>query len=331
MSKASFLSDVIPVNSDQFRRLCNERTGRLQTIGGFSNNTNGRRLGMIRHATVPHHPSDLPNPGMPRIAVHDLADPVLDAYRHLKHTNSTRWSGRFIIEGHRCVRRLLASRFETLSVVASDRRVHLIEKDVPPETDLYVISEELARELVGFHFHSGVMACGRREPPQDWKDVLPRSQAPALIVACPRMTDPDNLGGLIRLCAGFGVTALALNLGCADPFSRRVLRVSMGNAFHLPMIDAQDLSADLARLRSEYGFKLAAAVLDDDARPLADMPAPSRLVLLLGNEADGLDPEWVAMCDEKVTIPMADQTDSLNVTVAAGIMLYHFTNARHSE
>jgi tRNA G18 (ribose-2'-O)-methylase SpoU len=263
---------------------------------------------------------------MPPIAVSDLSNPLLDPYRHLKHTNSTRWSGRFVVEGHRCVRRLLASRFETLSVVASDRRKHLIEEDVPPDVPLLVIPEPLAMELVGFHFHSGVMACGRRGSPPKWEDVLPPDRkTTALVVACPRITDPENLGGLIRLAAGFGATAVALDVGCVDPFARRVLRVSMGNAFHLPVVDSDDLMADLIRLRSEFGFEITAAVLSDDAVPLSKMQRPPRLVLLLGNEADGLEDRWIKLSDQKVVIPMADQTDSLNVTVAAGIMLHHFT------
>jgi tRNA G18 (ribose-2'-O)-methylase SpoU len=263
---------------------------------------------------------------MPHIPVAELSSPLLDPYRHLKHTNSTRWSGRFVVEGHRCVRRLLASRFETLSVLASDRRKHLIEEDVPPDVPLLVIPESLAKELVGFHFHSGVMACGRRGSPPKWDDILPDDPtASALVVACPRITDPENLGGLIRLAAGFGATAVALDIGCVDPFARRVLRVSMGNAFHLPIVDSDNLMDDLIRLRTEFGFRIASAVLDDNAVALSQAKRPLRLVLLLGNEADGLEQRWVDVSDHKVVIPMADQTDSLNVTVAAGIMLHHFT------
>ncbi|MBX3442922.1 MAG: RNA methyltransferase [Planctomyces sp.] len=262
---------------------------------------------------------------MPRIPVADLSHPALEAYRNLKQTNLTRRTGRFVVEGHRCVRRLLDSRFETVSVLGSERRVHLIESDVPPEIPLYVVSEELARELIGFNFHAGVMACGQRGPSPSWDDVLPTDpQTPALVVGCPRITDPDNLGGLIRLCSGFGATAIGLHPGCCDPFSRRVLRVSMGNAFHLPIVESRDLAADLTRLRDERGFEIAAAVLDDAARPLAACVRPNRLVLLLGNEADGLDSSWIDLSDWKVVIPMADQADSLNVTVAAGIMLHHF-------
>ncbi len=263
---------------------------------------------------------------MPRLPLNDLSHPDLEPYRSLKHTNSTRWSGRFVIEGHRCVRRLLESRFKTLSVVGSERRVHLIENDVPPDVPLYVLPDDLAESLLGFRFHAGVIACGQRIRPPRWDDVLPRDpSAPALIVACPRTTDPDNLGGLIRLAAGFGVAAVALNEGCADPFSRRVLRVSMGNAFHLPIVDSDNLAGDLRYLRKKQGFRVAAAVLEDGAAPLSTMRRPPRLVLLLGNEADGLEQNWIDLSDDRVVIPMTDQTDSLNVTVAAGIMLHHFT------
>ena len=77
-------------------------------------------------------------------------------------------------------------------------------------------------------------------------------------------------------------------------------------------------------MRSKHGFRLLATVLDDTATPLADVSAIERLVLLLGNEAEGLDTEWIDQCDERVTIPMAQGTDSLNVTVAAGIFLHYF-------
>jgi tRNA G18 (ribose-2'-O)-methylase SpoU len=135
------------------------------------------------------------------------------------------------------------------------------------------------------------------------------------------MTDPDNMGGLIRLCAGFGVGALLLGSDCSDPYSRRVLRVSMGAAFALPVVECFDLAADLNRLRYQHQFRLLATVLDPQAELLADLVPGAPTVLLLGNESDGLAQEWIDLSDERVTIPMT-AADSLNVTVAAGIFLH---------
>jgi tRNA G18 (ribose-2'-O)-methylase SpoU len=72
---------------------------------------------------------------------------------------------------------------------------------------------------------------------------------------------------------------------------------------------------------------LAATVLDKDAQPLEDARRPARFGLLLGSEAQGLNQEWIAACDRRVTIPMQRGADSLNVATAASVFLYHFTRA----
>jgi tRNA G18 (ribose-2'-O)-methylase SpoU len=258
---------------------------------------------------------------MPVYHIDSLDDPRLDPYRNLRRSNRTRWSGQFIVEGHRVVRRLIDSGLAIDSIVVSEHRRQILDDAVPAGVPLLIVSKPLATELVGYNFHQGVAACGIRPQEPQLDDLVPRMPPPPLIVACPHMTDPDNLGGLIRLSAGFGVGALLLGSDCCDPYSRRVLRVSMGTAFQLPILESAGLAADLNRLRTQHGFVLLATVLDPHARRLAELAPGRPSVLLLGNEADGLAPEWVALSDERVTIPMA-AADSLNVTVAAGIFLH---------
>ena len=93
----------------------------------------------------------------------------------------------------------------------------------------------------------------------------------------------------------------------------------MGTIFSLPLVRSGDLNA----LR-EAGYELVATVLADDAEPLKDASRGERLGIVLGNEAQGLDAATLAACDRRVTIPMRQGVDSLNVAVAAGIILYHF-------
>ena len=100
----------------------------------------------------------------------------------------------------------------------------------------------------------------------------------------------------------------------------------MGTIFQLPLIPSQDLLRDMRRLRDEWKFDLVATVLDADAQPLAEARRADRVALLFGGEAQGLSREIVETCDWRVTIQMRLGTDSLNVSIAAGIFLYHFTN-----
>ena len=269
---------------------------------------------------------------MPFISLTDLNDPRLDPYRNLKLTNQTRTTGHLIAEGHRVVRRLGVSDFAVESIVVSERRKHTIDDIDSDRYQIFVIPEEVGTQLVGFEFHAGVLAAGKRRESPSISEWLPRNATESeLVVVCPRITDPDNLGTLMRLCVGFGVRALLLGPGSTDPYSRRVLRVSMGHAFFLPIIQTDDLAPHLIALRERHGFRFLATVLDETATPLDQFPfggASDRVAtpmgLFLGNEADGLDPEWVDFCHDRVTIPMGPQADSLNVSVAAGIFLHWF-------
>ena len=110
-----------------------------------------------------------------------------------------------------------------------------------------------------------------------------------------------------------------------DPFSRRVLRTSMGTVLGLPIVQTDDWHAVIAALH-QARFETLAAVADPTAEPIASARRPPRAAILLGNEDKGLPPELVAACDRRVTLPMAAGVDSLNVAVAAGIVLCHFAN-----
>jgi tRNA G18 (ribose-2'-O)-methylase SpoU len=102
----------------------------------------------------------------------------------------------------------------------------------------------------------------------------------------------------------------------------------MGTAFYLPIVRSDDLARDLQRLRDVHGVELVATVLDETAESLDAAGRAERLGILFGNEAQGLAAEHVGRCQRRVTIPMRLGTDSLNVSVAAGIFLYHFTRPR---
>jgi tRNA G18 (ribose-2'-O)-methylase SpoU len=260
---------------------------------------------------------------MPREFINSIDDPRLESYRNLKDTNRTRWAGRFIAEGEKLVRRLLASDFRIESILLSDRFERQFGPFVPPEAPLWVVPDALVEGLVGFNFHRGILACGLRKPDPQLDQLAPPGRRTTLIV-CPNVQDPENLGSILRIAAGLGGDGVIVGAAAADPFSRRVLRVSMGAALRVPVRRASDIAADLQHLAGPLGVQLAATVLDPTAEPLAQAARPDRFALLLGSEGHGLPPEIVAQCQRKITIPMHGGTDSLNVAVAAGILLYHF-------
>lgn len=255
----------------------------------------------------------------------DLDDPRIAAYRTLKATNQTRDLDHFVVEGEKLVERLLASRFPTASVLVTDRRAPRLAAVVPDDVPVYVIPFERVHELVGFPFHQGVLGCGRRLSWPDWRSLWNEKAETLTLVVCPKISNPENLGSIARLSDVFGVDGVLAGPSCPDPYSRRAIRVSMGSTLRVPILVSNDLPALVDEIQTALCVTVLAAVADRDAEPFEAVGRPRRLALVLGDEAEGVAPEWVARCARSITIPMPGGASSLNVSTAAGILLYHFT------
>jgi tRNA G18 (ribose-2'-O)-methylase SpoU len=260
------------------------------------------------------------------IPVTSLDDPRIEPYTRLKERDLSREGGRFIAEGHLVVQRLLRSRIRVESLLVARDRLDAMLPHISRGTPVHLADHGLVNRVVGFQFHSGVMAVAFK-PPSPSIDGLAGAwtDTPLTLMVLPDITKTDNLGSLFRIAAGFSVSAVVLGPRCCDPFYRQSVRVSMGAVFTMPMVRSGDLIADLKLLRDRHGFDIAATLLADDAEPLALAARPRRLAVVFGNENTGLRPDEIAACNRRVTIPMGLGVDSLNVSVAAAVTLYHFT------
>jgi len=265
--------------------------------------------------------------------IESLDDPRIAPYRNLKDRELAReHGGRFIAEGEHVVRRLLTSDYPVESVLLAARRAEEIAPIVPESVPVYVTPDAMMQQILGFKFHSGVIACGLRKSLPTPEQAMSRLGSCATIVVCPEINNTENLGGLMRIAAAFGADVLILGPRSCDPFYRQAIRVSMGAVFSLNIVRCDDLIADLRALKERYSVQRVATVLDERAEDLAGIRLrPPRMAVLFGNEAQGLSPELLAECDRKITIPMRLGTDSLNVMVAAGVILHHLTRMCHVE
>jgi len=262
---------------------------------------------------------------MPTERIEDLDDPRLAVYRSLKATNRTRGLDHFIVEGEKLVERLVASRYPVRSILVTDRHLSRLGAALPEDAPVYVVPFEKVHDLVGFPFHQGALACGGRLPQPDWRALWAGDDGPLTLAICPKISNPENLGSIARLCDVFGVDGILAGPSCPDPFSRRVLRVSMGSALRVPILVSTDPLALSRELGEALGMSFWAAVADETAAPFESLAPPRRLGLVLGDENEGVDADWVARCDQSITIPMRGAASSLNVSTAAAILLYHVT------
>lgn len=148
---------------------------------------------------------------------------------------------------------------------------------------------------------------------------------------CARVQDPGNLGTIIRIADACGLSGVLALQGCADVSSPKVIRASAGSLFHLPVYSGASF-ADLAALSAENDGYLVglsgAAEIDLPTFTAASNATASPLFICLGNEAQGLSSEEIALCNETIAIPMWGKAESLNVASAAAIALHAITSAR---
>ena len=266
---------------------------------------------------------------MARSLVHEPDDPRLAAYRQLKRTNETRDSGVFVVEGEKLVRRLLEGPHPVLSVLSGVRRADQVGAFLPDTIEHLVIPDAWIDDLVGYKFHQAALACARRELGPTLPEFLDGLGVRSLLIVAPRVDNPENLGALIRLADVFGADGLILGKHAPDPFSRRVLRVSMGTALRRPVFLPNDLRGTIADLTGPRGFEAVAAVTDPAAEASERYAEgrPARIALFLGSESSGLESCWISRCSRLVTVRMRAGADSLNLAVAAGILLHDLTRS----
>ena len=267
-----------------------------------------------------------------------------------------RAEGLVVAEGRLLAERLLAaSRLEVLGVLCVPALAGRFEELAAGRCPVLVRPEAALAETAGYPFHRGVIAAARRPSLPGLGALLEGGAAaagpartgfsdaqgpargglageaaeaadPAAARARPRLlllpatVDPENMGSLFRSAAALGADAVLLGPGSCDHLSRRALRVSMGAVLSLPAFAAPGPAALAELARAGYG--LAGAVLDPAARDLSDWLPPRRLCLLIGNEYEGLGPEWLPPIVERVTIPMEPGSDSLNAAAAAAIFMH---------
>lgn len=257
------------------------------------------------------------------ISVESLEAPDLAPYRTLRRPAEHERAGIFVAEGGHVVRRLLASPLEVVSVLATPEHVATLGPELAcrgPELTVHVAPRQVLERIVGFALHQGIMAVGRVPPRPDLVPLLAAAPRPRLVVALDGVTNPENVGVIVRTAAGFGAAAVLAGETAASPWLRRAVRNSMGAVLGLPARRVDDLGATLAALRRETGLRLVAAALG--GRPVWEADLAGDCCVVLGHEGWGIRPAIQAACDEVVAIPMPEGVDSLNVASAAAVVLY---------
>ena len=146
-----------------------------------------------------------------------------------------------------------------------------------------------------------------------------------IIVALDDVQDPGNLGTILRTVDSIGVTQILVSKGTADVYNPKVVRSTMGAIFRIKIIECEDLAKALKEVQ-ENGFKVVVSSLQTE-NSVYDIKYKKKAIVI-GNEANGVELHIQQMADEKIKIPMLGKTESLNASVATGIILYEYVRQK---
>jgi TrmH family RNA methyltransferase len=246
---------------------------------------------------------------------------ILTLARDLQRRKARERQGLFVAEGIRTVEELLGSRLEIRGALVGPRLTEtsrgvalaaaLTERAVPMET----VTEKDFESAAETDSPQGVLAIGK-VPQVKLTDLNSTNRLRLLILDA--VQDPGNVGTILRTAAALGATATFSLPGTVDLWNSKVVRSAMGAHFHHPCLTGT--WDDLDTFRREHGLEIWAA--DAGGSSIDSVPAPARLGLIVGNEGNGLSSSSRTRADRLVALPIAPSVESLNVAVAAGILLY---------
>lgn len=264
------------------------------------------------------------------IVIHDPADPRIEPYRDIRERDLVGRRGLFVAEGTVVLEKLIDSTTHVpQSLLIADKRLAALAPLIarlPDRTPVLVAAQPVIDAIAGFPLHRGVLAIGQRCDARTAHDLLAdtvRHDPRANVLLLCGIANHDNMGGLFRNAAAFGIGAILLDADCCDPLYRKAIRVSVGAALTVPFARLERGEDPLA-LFARHGFA-PIALSPAGAVALSDWQPAPRNAVLLGAEGPGLDPSLLARA-ATVSIPMAAGFDSLNVATTSGIVLHHLVS-----
>jgi TrmH family RNA methyltransferase len=261
----------------------------------------------------------LTSPGNPKIK-------QVRALRQRKQRDAT---GLFVVEGIHHVGEAVAAGLEYIcyapDLLASVFARELIEQQSARGVPCYATSAEVFTSIAEKENPQGILAVVRQQR-RTLAELRPENFGWGVALVAPQ--DPGNVGTILRTVDAVGASGLLLLDGGADPYHPNAVRASMGSLFWLPVVSAPFV--EFAQWAGSHGYHLygTSAHASVDYRAVAyGRPA----ILLLGSEQKGLSPERMAVCEQVVRVPMRGRVSSLNLAVAAGVMLYAMLEEQKAE
>jgi RNA methyltransferase, TrmH family len=248
---------------------------------------------------------------------------ALKNIRKLTQKKYRQLANSFIIEGKKIVEEALKSNWEIETIVATKEFINnganqrLIVSIKRTQVHFFEIASKELDTITDTESAQGIAAIVKMKFPDINKAKLFEKESETLVIL-DRVTDPGNFGTIIRTCDWFGTDALILSKNSIELYNPKVVRSTMGAIFHLPIFVDVELENFLSKIKN-HQFKIITTVLEGES--VASVSFPKKVAFVFGSESHGISKSMSDASNIKLTIPKFGEIESLNVSVACGIVL----------
>ena len=249
-------------------------------------------------------------------------NPVIKEVKALKQKKYREETGMFFIEGIRFVEEALKEDISIDKVLVSESLSdvnggkEILEKVNARGCEVFLLPHKLFMEVSDTTNPQGILAV-LQEQKYKIEDIHDNRN---FFIILEGIQDPGNMGTIIRTADAVGATGVVLSKGCVDIYNPKVLRSTMGSVFHVPICFSENIFETLKDMKSR-GIKVCASHLEGNC-DYFDMDISDNIAVVIGNEANGISRQMKDYADILVKIPMVGKAESLNASVAAGILMY---------
>ena len=253
-------------------------------------------------------------------------NPIIKEVRALKNKSSRDEKGLFFIEGARFVAEALKEELEIRYIIVSEAfssaggSGELLKKIAESSFNSYVVPDSLFDSISDTRTPQGILAVLDMKRKQLKDAAFEETTHDGLIVILDSIKDPGNMGTIIRTADAAGCTAVIVPEGCVDVFNPKVLRSTMGSIFHVPVYYSSSIT-EAMNIVGDAGFLLCASHLEGSVS-IYETDLSGNVALIIGSEAEGISSETAENADILIRIPMEGRAESLNASVAAGVMIF---------
>lgn len=248
--------------------------------------------------------------------------------RKLKDKKYRDENNEYIIEGVKLIEEAVKERAKIKKIIICDEttRTYEIPTNIMLEIAKYeciYVTNKIFNLITEVANPQGIMAViekGSKENEIDFSQDI--------IVALDDVQDPGNLGTILRTIDSIGLTQVIVSKETVDAFNPKVVRSTMGAIFRVKIIETNNLQDTIKKIRKHH-FKLMVTSLQTD-NSIYDIEFKKKIIVI-GNESNGVSKVIQDMADEKAKIPMLGKTESLNASVAAGVVMYEYVRQKLSE